>query len=138
MGGRGTGSGLKKESMFKPISLSGKTGTDKQKKYAQDLLDSMRRNTALANGTAGRSTVHTGNRKRYPEPFRSALQRLCWCKRKSVQSGLSDAAVLLRHQRGNRRRKLQHGSSDQHPPEYRKQRIPRCDRGAECRDLAYH
>lgn len=31
MGGRGTGSGLKKESMFKPISLSGKTGTDKQK-----------------------------------------------------------------------------------------------------------
>lgn len=32
MGGRGSGSGLKKESMFKPISLSGKTGTDKQKK----------------------------------------------------------------------------------------------------------
>lgn len=75
MGGRGSGSGLKKESMFKPISLSEKTGTDKQKKYAQDLLDSMR-NTALANGTAGYYPYKDTTMQRYvSKDFAESMQQ---------------------------------------------------------------
>lgn len=52
MGGRGGTSGFKSGNMFKPISLDGMTGTDRQKSYAQDLLEVMRK-TAELNGVAG-------------------------------------------------------------------------------------
>ncbi len=52
MGGRGGSSGLSSNHQFAHISLDGKTGTDKQRKYAQDLLDAMRY-VAEHNGVAG-------------------------------------------------------------------------------------
>ena len=52
MGGRGGASGFKNNNTFQSISLDGMTGTDKQKSYAQDLLDAMKQ-TAELNGIAG-------------------------------------------------------------------------------------
>lgn len=52
MGGRGGTSGLSSNTKFAPISLVEKTGTDRQRQYAQDLLDAMRQ-TAELNGIAG-------------------------------------------------------------------------------------
>lgn len=52
MGGRGGTSGLSSNTKFAPISLAEKTGTDRQRQYAQDLLDAMRQ-TAELNGIAG-------------------------------------------------------------------------------------
>lgn len=52
MGGRGGQSGLSSNQRFATISLDGKTGTDRQRQYAQDLLDAMRQ-TAELNGIAG-------------------------------------------------------------------------------------
>lgn len=52
MGGRGGASGFKNNNTFQSISLDGMTGTDRQKIYAQDLLDAMKQ-TAELNGIAG-------------------------------------------------------------------------------------
>ena len=61
MGGRGGASGFN-NNMFKPISLDGMVGTDRQKSYAQDLLESMRR-TAELNGVAGFHQQENGIRR---------------------------------------------------------------------------
>lgn len=52
MGGRGGSSGLSGGSSFPKISLQGKTGTEKQRQYAENLIESARL-TAKANGVAG-------------------------------------------------------------------------------------
>lgn len=52
MGGCGGASGMSSRTRFETISLRGKTGTEKQRQYAQNLIDGMRE-TAEANGIAG-------------------------------------------------------------------------------------
>lgn len=62
MGGRGGQSGLSSNPRFATISLDGKTGTDRQRQYAQDLLDAMRQ-TAELNGIAGFHSQENGIRR---------------------------------------------------------------------------
>lgn len=64
MGGRGGTSGIRNSSAFEKISLSGKTGTDKQKNYAESLAESARL-TAKENGIAGYSKTEGSSTRRY-------------------------------------------------------------------------
>lgn len=66
MGGRGGSSGLSggNADIFPKISLDGKTGTEKQKAYAEDLIKSAR-NTAILNGIAGEHDTDKPGIKRY-------------------------------------------------------------------------
>lgn len=66
MGGRGGNSGLSGggNSNFPEISLAGKTGTEKQKEYAESLVNSAR-NTAIMNGIAGYHETDKPGIKRY-------------------------------------------------------------------------
>lgn len=64
MGGRGGQSGLSSNPRFSTISLDGKTGTDRQRQYAQDLLDAMRQ-TAELNGIAGFHEQEGTNMRRH-------------------------------------------------------------------------
>lgn len=65
MGGRGGSSGLGGGgSGFSKMSMSGKTGTEKQKQYAESLADSAYR-TAKANGVAGYSKPDSRGMRSY-------------------------------------------------------------------------
>ena len=75
MGGRGTGSGLKKRVCLNLFLYLERQGLINKKKYAQDLLDSMR-NTALANGTAGYHPYKDTTMQRYvSKDFAESMQQ---------------------------------------------------------------
>lgn len=65
MGGRGGSSGISaKGSNFEKISLDGKTGTEKQRAYAENLLE-LARLTAKMNGIAGYSPIEGSSMRTY-------------------------------------------------------------------------
>ncbi len=66
MGGRGGSSGLNggNSKFFPEISLVGKTGTERQKEYAQSLVKAVR-GTAILNGVAGYHETDKPGIKRY-------------------------------------------------------------------------